>query len=486
MTLSEMDKPASRVEAILQRMLGSETNIEKPASRVEFLLVNVKDLLLAVEDEIEKLKGKTTRLLYSDKTNPTAQEIDAFAIEKGYESPYEGVAVVVSGTYHIWHFYENDNIGWRDDGVDTITPFTNSVPGSILGSADDGKIGANQDGTGYVNGWGSIPVIKDTGRSSTKTKTVNDPTDVDSYGSAIDRTNTVAGAFSSALGSRNNVDSNSTETLVSGGKNIIENTEDALIAGYNNFTNNAHQSVIVGYDNMVTASEAAVFGERHIITGYGNTGTNKPSKLLICGGNNSVHYGCEYSLISGEHNEIESKLKHSIVSGSYMIIGSNVEAVNVFGGGNGYSNEIKDNNSDVTIFGYSNVVYGGSSSSSRKGDDYIIGHHNTVQDPQHTNRGFYDVYMLGNGLKSGRAHQIIVGEYNGGDSVEENDIFIVGSGSDDSHRRSSFGTGYTGTEHYIRVGSTFLFENEITTETYVNSLIGDINSVLDTINGQVI
>lgn len=154
--MDEMNKPASRVEAILQRMLGADINIEKPASRVEFLLSNVKDLLLAVEDEIEKLEGKTTRLLYSDKTNPTPQEIDAFTIEKGYESPYEGVAVVVSGTYHIWHFYENDNIGWKDDGVDTITPFTNSLPGSILGSAAAGKISANQDGTGSVNGWDDI------------------------------------------------------------------------------------------------------------------------------------------------------------------------------------------------------------------------------------------------------------------------------------------------------------------------------------------
>ena len=163
--MDEMNKPASRVEAILQRMLGADINIEKPASRVEFLLSNVKDLLLAVEDEIEKLEGKTTRLLYSDKPNPTAQEIDAFAIEKGYESPYEGVAIVVAGTYHIWHYYENDSIGWRDDGVDTITPFTNSVPGSILGSADDGKISANPDGTGSVNGW-SDKLDKQSGESS--------------------------------------------------------------------------------------------------------------------------------------------------------------------------------------------------------------------------------------------------------------------------------------------------------------------------------
>lgn len=480
------DKPTSRVEAILQRMLGSQTNIEKPASRVEFLLANVKDLLLAVEDEVERLAGKTTRILYTAKTNPTAQEIDAFAISKGYVSPYEGVAIVVDETYHVWHYYENDNLGWKDDGVDTVTPFTNNLPGSILGSAADGKISANQDGTGSVNGWDNIPVIKDSGRSTTKTKTINDPADVDSHGNPIDRTNTVNGAFSSIFGSRNNSSSGTTETFVSGGKNTVDNTEDSLVSGYQNTVINSHQSIIIGYDNEVEASESAIFGEKHVVFGESSAGRPVTRKLLLCGGNHSVGPGSQYSIISGENNTIGANLRHSIISGSYMIIGNNAEAVNIFGGGNGYSNELKNNIADVTIFGYSNVVYGGSSSSNRKGDNYIIGHHNTIQDPNNQNRGFYDVYMFGNGLKSRRAHQIIVGEYNAYSSIEDNDIFVVGTGSDNSHRKSSFGTGYDGTKHYIRVGSTFFYEDEIATKTYVNNLIGDINSVLDSINGQVI
>ena len=111
--------------------------------------------LAKANEKIDRLEGKTTRLLYSASTNPTASDIDTFVTGLGYTSPFEGVAVVVSGTYHIWHYYENDSIGWRDDGLDTITPFTNSVAGSILGSTDDGKIVANQDGTGSVNGWGN-------------------------------------------------------------------------------------------------------------------------------------------------------------------------------------------------------------------------------------------------------------------------------------------------------------------------------------------
>ena len=121
--------------------------------------------LAQANEKIDRLEGKTTRILYSAKTNPTATEIGDFVNSLGYTSPYEGVAVVIAGTYHIWHYYENDSIGWRDDGVDTITPFTNTVPGSILGSVDDGKISANNDGTGSVNGW-SNKLDKQTGATS--------------------------------------------------------------------------------------------------------------------------------------------------------------------------------------------------------------------------------------------------------------------------------------------------------------------------------
>ena len=139
-------------------VLGSGSDVSKPyvldnaltgwAEIIPFPQID------ALEEKVDRLEGKTTRLLYSGSANPTASDINTFVTGLGYTSPFEGIAVVVAGTYHIWHYYENDNIGWRDDGLDTITPFTNSVAGSILGSADDGKISANNDGTGSVNGWG--------------------------------------------------------------------------------------------------------------------------------------------------------------------------------------------------------------------------------------------------------------------------------------------------------------------------------------------
>lgn len=87
---------------------------------------------------------------------PTATQINAFVVALGYTSPFEGIAVVTNTTYHIWHYYENNGIGWKDDGVDTVTEFTNSTPGTILGSATDGKVYAETDGTGSVYGWDSL------------------------------------------------------------------------------------------------------------------------------------------------------------------------------------------------------------------------------------------------------------------------------------------------------------------------------------------
>lgn len=105
---------------------------------------------------VNTLEGKTTRLLYTDGGNPTAEEIKTFVEGQGYTSPFSGIAVVVAGTYHVWHYYENDNIGWRDDGVDTVNTFTNTAPGMIKGTAADGKVFAETDGTGSVYGWDNL------------------------------------------------------------------------------------------------------------------------------------------------------------------------------------------------------------------------------------------------------------------------------------------------------------------------------------------
>lgn len=149
-----------------------------------------------LSSRVEALEGTTVRLLYTTKDNPSKAEIEAFVRASGYTDPtkWSGIAVVVAGTYHIWHYYSNDNIGWRDDGVDTVSQWTNTTLGIIKGSQTDGKIYAEDDGTGSVNGWSAlknrvtnvennkadsttvaaIPVVKTaTGTISTSSNSVN-------------------------------------------------------------------------------------------------------------------------------------------------------------------------------------------------------------------------------------------------------------------------------------------------------------------------
>lgn len=111
---------------------------------------SIRDL----QSRVGQLEQKATRLLYDDKLYPTEDEINSFVISMGYSVPFEGVAVVVSGTNHIWHYYENG--GWKDDGVDVVSQFTNNIAGIIKGSASDGKVYAETDGTGSVYGWDAL------------------------------------------------------------------------------------------------------------------------------------------------------------------------------------------------------------------------------------------------------------------------------------------------------------------------------------------
>lgn len=112
--------------------------------------------LADIKSRVDRLEGKTTRLLYTASTNPTAEQIDEFVRGLGYDN-YEGIAVVIKDTYHIWHYYANGNIGWRDDGQDTVSTFTNEVAGLIKGADQvEGKVYAESDGTGSIYGWDAL------------------------------------------------------------------------------------------------------------------------------------------------------------------------------------------------------------------------------------------------------------------------------------------------------------------------------------------
>lgn len=111
---------------------------------------SIRDL----QTRINRIENRVSKLLYDDNLYPTPEEIDAFVSSLGYTQPYDNIGVLVSGTHHIWHYY--DNAGWIDDGIDIVDQFTNTAAGVIKGSSVIGKIYAETDGTGSVNGWDSL------------------------------------------------------------------------------------------------------------------------------------------------------------------------------------------------------------------------------------------------------------------------------------------------------------------------------------------
>ena len=56
----------------------------------------------------------------------------------------------------IWTYYTNAQLWYSATASLTISTFSNSTAGTILGSATDGNVSANIDGTGTVSGWSTV------------------------------------------------------------------------------------------------------------------------------------------------------------------------------------------------------------------------------------------------------------------------------------------------------------------------------------------
>lgn len=167
---------ATQAEANLQKAIDAEiTRAEAKETELDTAIqsevtarstadTQIHEELDAIDTRVGNLEGKTTRLFYGDgtATEPTADGINTFVttlpVEPPYASPFEGIAVVVhrtdENTYHIWHYYSNTG-AWQDDGVDTVSTFTNSIRGIIQGSTNDGYVAA-ENGLGKVSGWDTV------------------------------------------------------------------------------------------------------------------------------------------------------------------------------------------------------------------------------------------------------------------------------------------------------------------------------------------
>lgn len=119
-----------------------------------------KEQVAALSDVISRvaaLEGKAARYLYTANTNPTATQINNFAVnDLGLVAPFTGISIVVARSFHVWNYYENDNIGWRDDGSDTVQKATNNSLGIVVGSDTTGKVYVEADGSMSVVGFDAL------------------------------------------------------------------------------------------------------------------------------------------------------------------------------------------------------------------------------------------------------------------------------------------------------------------------------------------
>ena len=148
-----------KTRSVADGTLLKETNIPfKLASTLTRGLMS-KENVSTLNDLVSKvasLEGQNARYFYTESSSPTQLEIDAFVQSQGKVAPYTGVAVVIKDTYHIWHYYENDNVGWRDDGVDTVTVAKTAILGMVMGSTENGKIYVESDGSMSLIGYDNI------------------------------------------------------------------------------------------------------------------------------------------------------------------------------------------------------------------------------------------------------------------------------------------------------------------------------------------
>ena len=142
-----------------------ETSISEEINARTQADTQLQTSISTLSTRVDNIEGRNTRLYYGDgaEGNPNATQIEEFVTQKGYESPFTGIAVVVhwtdDGTNHIWNWYNAgvEGNGWRDDGVDNVSIFTNETAGIILGNTADGYISADGvTGHGVVSGWDTV------------------------------------------------------------------------------------------------------------------------------------------------------------------------------------------------------------------------------------------------------------------------------------------------------------------------------------------
>ena len=315
---------------------------------------------------IEQLEGQNIiRLIYTASNNPTASQIEAFVKAEGYTdtAQWSQIGVVVSGTNHIWRYYTNTT--WTDIGVDTVNQFTNSIAGIIKGSATDGKVYAETDGTGSVYGWDALNTKVANNTSAIGTETTNRTSADETLQSNID---TVSSNLSNEITNRQTADTNLQTQITTNATNISNKMDKTNPTGSGSFKLNASSGTVgtnsVSINGLASGMYSTTLG----------TGGRATEYCSYCEGHSNQSSGTS-SHAEGEGNKVIGNNSH--VEGFANTV--NGECQHVFG----KANIIDNDNKYVEIVGNGNayirdgILYVNSRSNARtldwNGNEYIKG-----------------------------------------------------------------------------------------------------------------
>ena len=315
---------------------------------------------------IKQLEGQNIRLLYTASDNPTASQIEAFVKAEGYTdtTQWSQIGVVVSGTNHIWRYYTNTTT-WTDIGVDTVNQFTNSIAGIIKGSATNGKVYAETDGTGSVYGWDDLNTKVTNNTSAIGTETTNRTSADETLQSNI---NTVSSNLSNEITNRQTADTNLQTQITTNATNISNKMDKTNPTGSGSFKLNASSGTVgtnsVSINGLASGMYSTTLG----------TGGRATEYCSYCEGHSNQSSGTS-SHAEGEGNKVTGNNSH--VEGFANTV--NGECQHVFG----KANIIDNDNKYVEIVGNGNahirdgILYVNSRSNARtldwNGNEYIKG-----------------------------------------------------------------------------------------------------------------
>lgn len=109
------------------------------------------------QDRLDALEGGSVAVSGLPAAPTQAQLTTAWLTETGETELINRASIYDITNTKVWTYYSNTQTWYEvTAGAISVNPFTNSTPGTILGSTNDGAVSANLDGTGSVSGWSAL------------------------------------------------------------------------------------------------------------------------------------------------------------------------------------------------------------------------------------------------------------------------------------------------------------------------------------------